>query len=183
MHATYYNQFLSRRRSTVINVDGQYPIDMPNWRRQHYEVICFHHPEDQRLIFIWFDGWRYKHPYRVEHAMGVRLEYTRTPDHRERGWAQSKLCLFYLDEYEDVIYPHWRPRRHQYAAGDYFPGGDWPGALLSISRSIAAGRAEPLNFLGWIEDNMPEPWSLLATPEPLEAFRQLSPLPLYPEGD
>lgn len=30
----------------------------------------------------------------------------------------------------------------------------------------------------WIEDNLPEPWNLLASPTPVEAIRALCPMPL-----
>lgn len=45
--------------------------------------------------------------------------------------------------------------------------------LLSLARSIAAGRAPKDAILGLIEDRFPHPWSLLATDNPLSCLEKL----------
>lgn len=57
--------------------------------------------------------------------------------------------------------------------------------LLEAARMIAAKRGRPEFLLGWIEDNMPEPWSLAASPNPVDVIKALCPVPLsrgYLEG-
>lgn len=43
--------------------------------------------------------------------------------------------------------------------------------LMPIVRRVMAGRCDPHVMFGWIEDNAPEPWSLLSTPDPVAFFR------------
>ena len=50
--------------------------------------------------------------------------------------------------------------------------------LLSVARQVAARRAPEIGILGFIEDNLPAPWDILATAAPLCLFRALSPAPL-----
>ena len=58
---------------------------------------------------------------------------------------------------------------------------DW-AAFLSLCRMVGASRAHPALIPGWIEDNMPEPWSLLVSPTPRTAIAALvSPLTLLGE--
>lgn len=57
------------------------------------------------------------------------------------------------------------------------PEQNW-GDLMQIARFVAARKCEKTLLLGWIEDHLPEPWSLLASPDPVECFRRICPVPL-----
>lgn len=74
----------------------------------------------------------------------------------------------------------WRPRGelHEREGPIAHPYGDW-NAFLTVCRFVAAGKAPKEAIGGWLEDNAPEPYSLLAGPSPVECIRQLvSPLTL-----
>jgi len=43
--------------------------------------------------------------------------------------------------------------------------------LLSLARSVAAGRAPKEAIVGWMEDNLPHPWSLLASEDSSSFFK------------
>jgi hypothetical protein len=55
--------------------------------------------------------------------------------------------------------------------------------LYTIARMIAAGKTPKFALTGWIEDNLSEPWSLLASPQPLDCLRALCPTLKWRESD
>ena len=87
--------------------------------------------------------------------------------------GETRWCRLILNFYEEKAEAAGQK-------GAVFP--PWPRAcwsdFLQIARFVAAGKTSPILLLGWLEDNAPEPWSKLASPEPIECFRALSPLPL-----
>lgn len=175
LRLNHYHGYAHRRRYLTIRVDPEYPIDRSGWRTRGYEMRLYPHEADRRIAFHWSGHWQYKQPYVMRRAMGVMIEVQATPDHRERGWVPHVYTQHHITHHDGSPYVGWSLRSY---VDWVLPNADW-GALLQVGKAVAAGRAEPLVVLGWIEDHLPEPWSLFASPDPIEAFRALSPLPLY----
>ena len=57
------------------------------------------------------------------------------------------------------------------------PNMDWD-AFVGLVRKTPYHDVK-LMVLGWMEDNLPDPWCLLATPDARKFFQSLVPLPLW----
>lgn len=96
--------------------------------------------------------------------------------------GEARLSYNYTasaDEEHSETHPHGVP--HTRRMSDVLvapqPSADW-GALVELVRR-APHHDVGLMILGWIEDNLPDPWARLATPDAREFFQSLVPLPLW----
>jgi hypothetical protein len=127
---------------------------------------------------LWFAQVRSLKPRPVSEALAVELVLRRW-DVGDGVWTCQTRVAYYDSPADPVRWPSHRPLSH---TADDTPRCDLD-SMLAIVKQVAAHRCDPLVLLGWVEDHMPEPWSLLASPTPVDAFRALCPLPLFGVSD